>query len=76
MCMGWGMLLEGKKEHEREADATFSDRNLKVVFQRHEPSTVTSAWMELSDLAVHRSHVMDGKCFSQVLIPERKWEGP
>lgn len=77
------MLLEGKKEREREADATFSDRNLKVVFQSHEPSMVTSAWMKLSDLAVHRSHVMDGKCFSQqpeplsqVLLPERKWEGP
>lgn len=77
------MLQGGKEEHEREADATFSDGNLKVVFQSREPSIVTSAWMKLSDLAVHRSHVMDGKCFSQepeplsqVLLPERKWEVP
>lgn len=83
MCVGWGVLKERKKERETQADATYADRNLKVVFENHEPSMVTSAWMKLSGVAAHRSHVMDGKCFSQepeplsqALFPEGRWEGP
>lgn len=55
VCMGWGVPKEGEKEREREADATFSGRNLEVVLENHEPSMVTSAWMKLSGVAAHRS---------------------
>ena len=55
MCTGWGVLKEAEEEREREADAPFSGRNLKVVLENHEPSMVTSAWVKLSGVAAHRS---------------------